>query len=354
MKQSMRNNPTKAPANPHDVAAQWMVEAEYGRLSKADEERLDAWLDADPAHARAWDDVHAATELARLNAADERIKAHRRAALALKPHRSGWSRLLLAASIAVIVLGGGLIALRDAGVGKEADVASNAPLKDPDTAVYRTAVGERSTVALPDGSFVTLDTNSVLKVAYNGKERGVQLLQGQALFDVAKHKGLDFRVYAGDRTITAVGTKFNVRLTGEGGAAAVKVALLEGVVTVRVKPPFGAPVSDKGEVTMAAGELLEVERAEPVRIVTADLERESSWRLGVVTFVDEPLSQAVAEMNRYTPRPIVIDDRELAARRISGTYRTGDPERFAEMIAEIFPVEVEHSADGAPILKSRH
>lgn len=355
MKRSMRTKSADAPADPHDVAARWMVKAEYDRLSKADEERLDAWLAADPANAQAWDDVHAATALAVRNAADERIKARRAEALALRPERSGWPRLLLAAGLGVVLLGGGLVAfqVREAGFGPEVSASRSAPTRNPNSAVYRTAIGERSTIALPDGSFVTLDTNSVLRVAYDGRERGVRLLRGQALFDVAKHKRLAFRVYAGDRTITAVGTKFNVRLSGEGRRTAVKVALLEGVVKVRGGPTFGVLASEKGEITMAAGELLEAERREPVRVAAADLDREASWRSGVVVFVDEPMTAAVAEMNRYATRPIVIADSGVASRRISGAYRTGDPERFAEMIAEVFPVEVDHSADGSPVLKSR-
>jgi transmembrane sensor len=355
MTRSMQKKPADASADPHNVAAQWMVKAEYGRLSQADEERLDAWLDADPAHAQAWEDVHAATDLAIRNAADERIKARRAEALALRPERSGWPALFLAASLGVVLLGGGLVAfqVQGGGVAPEVSVSTRSPSADPKSALYRTAIGERSTIALPDGSFVTLDTNSLLRVAYTGRERGVRLLRGQALFDVAKHRTPVFRVYAADRMITAVGTKFNVRLSGEGDGSAVKVTLLEGVVKVRPRPAFGMPLSDKGEVTMAAGELLDAERAAPVRVTAADLEREASWRSGIVVFIDEPMTSAVAEMNRYTARPIVIADGGVASRRISGAFRTGDPERFAEMIAEVFPIEVDHSAEGAPVLKSK-
>jgi len=218
---------------------------------------------------------------------------------------------------------------------------------------YQTLVGERLTVPLPDGSSVTLDTNSRIQVAYTDKERGVRLLQGQALFDVAKHQQRAFRVYAGDRTVTAVGTKFNVRLDGEGKAATVQVALLEGSVKVRAADAPRFLFASNGEVMMTAGEVLQAETDAPVKVVTADVEKEAGWRSGVVVFASEPLESAIREMNRYTDRPIRLADARFSASRISGAYRTGDPERFAATVAELLPLEVEHTEDGSPVLSPR-
>ena len=187
---------------------------------------------------------------------------------------------------------------------------------------------------------------SVLKVAYSDNERGVRLLRGQALFDVAKNKRVPFQVYAGDRRITAVGTVFDVRLVGER----VKVALVEGVVTVVRVAPAASPAPPQ-QVTMTAGEVLEAPPAAAMIVRTADIGRAVSWKDGVVVFDDQPLAEAVAELNRYTNRQVTLAEPSIGAYRVSGVFRTGDPERFAEAMAEVFPLDVEHRPDGSAELK---
>jgi transmembrane sensor len=251
----------------------------------------------------------------------------------------------------VVVLGSGaatVTAIKAPAASRFGAVAAGlAPTLPPSAALYRTAVGERSTVVLPDGSVATLNTDSVLKVAYNGRERGVRLLKGQALFEVAHNKKVPFQVYAGDRRVTAVGTVFDVRLQGER----VKVALVEGVVRVAsvAKP---APQVPREQVTMTAGEMLDAPPAAAMTVKLADTRRATSWREGVAVFDDVPLADAVAEMNRYTTHPVRLADARIGAYRVSGVFKTGDSERFAQSMAEVFPLAID-DAGGSPELKVR-
>lgn len=73
----------------------------------------------------------------------------------------------------------------------------------------------------------------------------------------------------------------------------------------------------------------------------------------MLVFNDTPLGEAVAEMNRYAAHPILLADPSLANLRISGVFKTGDPEHFAESVSEAFPVAIAHTPDGSPQLKSR-
>ena len=84
---------------------------------------------------------------------------------------------------------------------------------------------------------------------------------------------------------------------------------------------------------------------------TADSGRAVSWKDGVVVFDDQPLAEAVAELNRYTNRQVTLAEPSIGAYRVSGVFRTGDPERFAEAMAEVFPLDVEHRPDGSAELK---
>jgi transmembrane sensor len=344
----------QAPAHEtvHETAAAWLVREDSGRLGAEGNAALEAWLAEDPAHRAAYNAARDACDAAARHAADPQMMELRAAALAAGPDRSASLWRMAAGIVAgVMVLSSGLAtvtAIKAPAVSRIGAVAARfAPTLPAGAALYRTDVGERSTVVLPDGSVATLNTNSVLKVAYSGSERGVRLLKGQALFEVAHNKRVPFQVYAGDRRVTAVGTIFDVRLQGER----VKVALVEGVVKVAsITRP--APQAPREQVTMTAGEMLDAPRAAAMTVRVADTRRATSWRDGVVVFDDAPLADAVIEMNRYTTHPVVLADARIGTFRVSGVFKTGDPERFAQAMAEVFPLAVD-DAGGSPELKLR-
>jgi len=344
-----------APPSRHDIATEWLLRIERLPLSEVEQAELEAWLAADAGHQAAWRAVKLATALVDQNAGHDSMMALRAAALAAKPEtrfRRGWP---IAACLALaIASGASWLALGDrVSVAPGSNRASGAGYVATNAGAYATAVGERSTFSLSDGSTVTLDTNSELKVDYRAHERGVRLIRGQALFDVAKHNKAPFRVYAANQTVTAVGTRFNVRVDESGGAKSLHVALIEGVVKVSPRPFVGPPRPSAKDVTLSAGELMEVREGEPIKVAAADTDRLSSWRTGVLAFDDAPLNEAVAEMNRYTTRPIVLTSERLASYRLSGVFRTGDPRRFGETISELFPIEVSDGASGETLLSPR-
>jgi transmembrane sensor len=342
--------------NPRVTAAGWLERQEAGQLAAADQARLDAWLAADAEHARAYEAMARVYAVADEHAAEPEIMGLRQAALAARAsdRRPMW-RAAAAAGLAVAVgLGwSGVASLSGAPSATPSPIARVAEAlsasADPASAIYRTKVGERLTFNLPDGSVTTLNTDSILKVAYSDGERGVKLVRGQALFEVAKNKQVPFRVYAGDRRITAVGTVFDVRLDGRK----VKVALVEGVVRVAPAGPATVKGAPEQQVQMTAGEVLEAAPAAPMLVASADTRRSVAWKSGIVEFAGEPLSQAVAEINRYTNHPITIEDPAAGAYRVSGVFRTGEPELFAQMMTEVFPVEADTASDGAIVLKRR-
>jgi transmembrane sensor len=175
----------------------------------------------------------------------------------------------------------------------------------------------------------------------------VDLLQGQALFKVAKHLPAPFEVYAGDQRITALGTVFDVRLEPDR----VKVALLEGSVRVASASPTDS-AEPRREVVLDPGQALE-QRGSIVRVSDINPKRTNSWIDGVLDFDDEPLASAVAEVNRYSEHKIILEGAEIRALRISGIFTTGDTERFAQTMAELFSLDVAHDTSGRIILSRR-
>jgi transmembrane sensor len=334
---------------PQLAAAHWITREDAGLMTPEALAARDEWLAEHPDHVAAYDTARQRIDRFDTMATDPRILALCASALVNRRRRGAgvvW-RSAAALGAVVVLAGAGLVgAPRDRLATPLA--AAVEQVVHPGAPVYRTAVGERSTVTLPDGSVVTLNTDTVLRVAFTDQARGVRLVRGQALFEVAHGKRTPFEVYAGDRVVTATGTVFDVRIQGD----AVKVALVEGRVRVRRREP-AEPIGPRMEVSMSAGELLEARPAEPMRIQNVDVARETSWRSGMIVFDETPLREAVAELNRYSRAQLVLEDPTIAEFRVSGGFKTGDIDGFARTVDEILPVDRLSSPDGTIRLSAR-
>jgi transmembrane sensor len=343
----------KRPGQPEplsETAADWALRAERG-LSQQEEAKLEEWL-AIREHSQAFEDAVWALDAVQAHAGSSELMAMREAALAKAPERSsrfGWiagaGGLAAAAAAALLWIGTGTGPVEQL----QGPRGATTEMASAESGSYRTGVGERSAVVLPDGSVATLDTDSQLKVAYSGSERGVVLIKGQALFEVAKGRRRPFQVYAGGQRITAVGTTFNVKLVKDR----VQVSMVEGVVKVRpvkASAERGAPLQ---ELTLRAGESLVAEPERPASIKAVDASQVAVWRGGLLVFEDERLSDAIAEINRYTDKPIRLADASVGEYRVTGVFKTNDPNRFASAMSEVFPVEVERRSDGSQLIKAQ-
>lgn len=220
---------------------------------------------------------------------------------------------------------------------------------------YSTAVGGMETISLADGSRVTLNTDTHIRVDFRDKERRVELSKGEAFFVVAKDAARPFVVYADNKRVTAVGTRFSVRrdaddiqvVVTEGRVKLEQVLVipqLENLVGVSVPPPR---LLTAGAVARTAkSDVLVQERSAP------DAEQLLSWRSGYLVFEGTPLADAVAEFNRYNIRKIVIDDPSLAALRIGGNFRANNTDAFIWLLKSGFHVQVAEE-DGRIVLNTR-
>lgn len=229
--------------------------------------------------------------------------------------------------------------------------------------VYETGLGERRALTLDDGSTVSLDAKSRVRVRYDQDQRMVYLLRGQARFDVAKDAGRPFRVRVAGQTVVALGTQFNVDLLGGD----VLVSMIEGHVAVTgIKVPVGRqreenPSSEieKSDVSgsrnggfgatspapvieLKAGEGLHVRaNSEAVVLPQIDIGRAIAWQAGKMYFDNEPLVSAAERMNRYSQLQIVVDP-AVAVLGVSGVFNAGDSSAFVEAVSTYFPVQVDH------------
>lgn len=220
-----------------------------------------------------------------------------------------------------------------------------------DRDLYVTGVGEQRLVVLDDGSRLTLNTGTALRVDLDAARRSVTVERGEALFEVAKDPGRPFVVHAGESEVEALGTVFTVRYAAmsEPTADRLAVTLIEGRVAVRPVEQ-GGDATPVGVVTMGAGDRVRVGgavvgRGAPaeVRVDRPDVDQITAWRRRQVVFDDDLLPQAVAEMNRYSRTPIVLlDGSGLEGLRVSGLYGTGDAEGFANAVANLHGLQVRH------------
>ena len=204
-----------------------------------------------------------------------------------------------------------------------------------------TGAAEQRTVILSDGTQVSLNARSHLLVKYDDRTRQVTLAQGEAYFNVAKHQPRPFVVLLGARKVIALGTAFEVRREDTTGST-FAVTLVEGSVAIEPRAWPDALPSDPapGLTLLTPGQRLQVAADVPDRIDLPSLDRVTAWQKGQLIFDDASLREAAHEFNRYGTRKIIIGTAVPATLRVGGVFRIGDPESFAQAMANAYPLRI--------------
>jgi len=225
---------------------------------------------------------------------------------------------------------------RSAAVVAAAAIAGTAfylATRDPGTETYATNIGSRKTLSLPDGSQIELNTNTILRIS-KADNRRIWLDRGEAFFQVVHNSNHPFTVDIGQRRITDLGTKFDVR----HDETHLKISVLEGSVSLASKTDnTQSLILTRGDSVIGNGNSLKVKNAPP-QLVTDEL----GWRRGVLVFDNITLAEAASEFNRYTENKIVVGDPKAANLRIVGTFPTDGVEGFLDVAKHILKVRVEH------------
>lgn len=303
-------------------ASKWVVRRDAG-LAPDQQREFDSWIAADARHhgayvraQAAWYDTDRVTALAHPSAmAQERESSDRRPITA--------RFLAIAASIGALAI-----------------IATATWLTaSPSGETYASEIGEVRRIELSDGSGLILNTNTRATVRYKDTQRDITLDRGEALFNVAHDTSRPFVVRANNILVRAVGTAFTVRVDD----TRTDVVVTEGTVDVMREGASGTQtiqrVTANHRVMLASGE----SRPDIETVAPEVMERELAWRDGMVAFAGEPLSVAVAEINRHSRHRIHIDDPTLAARPVIGIFHANDAEAFASAAAVTFGARVEHA-----------
>jgi transmembrane sensor len=209
---------------------------------------------------------------------------------------------------------------------------------------YETAIGEQRLIRLDDGSRVRINTDSKLRVRLTDDRRRIELVRGQAFFEVAHDPARPFIVSADGAEVRAVGTRFDVHRT-DGD---VLVLLAEGMVRVRDRD-----AENRTGVLLTPGQAIWVGPGRSPKPETIDVEAATSWTSGHLTFRDTPLREAITEINRYSSHGIDLDDGDMAAVRVNGVFETGDVKAFVTAVTTLFPLRAMPAANGRTRLVGR-
>jgi transmembrane sensor len=210
-----------------------------------------------------------------------------------------------------------------------------------------TVVGEQRSMTLEDGTHVTLNTATRLKLAYESSVRQVVLESGEALFEVAKDPHRPFVVTVADREVTALGTSFIVRHENERTA----VTLVEGKVIVASRGSSAGNARDAGRAItiLQPGERLTFDAHAHPTLDRPALEKVRAWERRQAAFQNTSLLDAIEEMNRYSKKKLVIGDSTAAAVRVSGIFRVGESEIFALALRNTYPLRIAEQGDSLVI-----
>ncbi len=330
------NNPADDPIA--QAAADWVARNDRG-LSAEEEIAFSIWLAADERHADAFEQHE--TVWRKLDGLTP-LPASSGAVIAdVRTRERGPALWWWAAAAAVFVLSSFFLWPSDS--------------KPAEAVAYATVLGERREVVLPDGSVAQLNTDSRLEIVFSGDERAVRLLRGEAFFQVAKDRARPFRVRVDGMYVTAVGTEFNVRCSSDRN----DVIVTEGRVEVTVKP-FASDAAHGPSIQLDAGQRVVARKPTggdwKMGVPTIELEenaRALAWRTGRLEFEDAPLSDVVAEFNRYHALQLVMGDSDLADMRVGGSFRTENIDGFIQVLEGSFGLKANRDARTITLVKAK-
>ena len=297
-------------------AAAWLVRLQSDERRAEDIAGFQTWTAADPSHAAAFEAVSATWDITGGIPRDMRGS--------VRPPSVSRRCAVLAAAGAVLAAGAGAVYLRA--------TRGNS---------YQTEVGEQKHIILSDGSRLFLDTNTRLEVDFNNNQRAANLLFGRVNFRVVDDPWRPFIVSASNSKILAAASALDVSRDG----AQISVLVIQGAAEIQ-RPDFQA-------TKLLAGERFMTVASEEGQKDRPNLAPLLAWQTGQAIFENGRLSDAVAEMNRYSTTKLTIVGSDIGELRISGIYSVGDNLSFANSVSRLLPVKIVQEDGRIDILPDR-
>lgn len=206
----------------------------------------------------------------------------------------------------------------------------------------KTTLGEQHTSVLEDGTAVEINTQSQLHIAYSRASRRVEVVSGEAYFNVRQDPLRPFIVAVGEHEVRAIGTEFNVYKRKTDSV----VTVAEGVIELAARGSAG-----QGPVRLRAGQQAIIEgNSIVVDASSQQLDQALAWRKNQLISLGEPLRSVIEEINRYNEQKIILNDSGLQDRKVSGVFSVHNPELIVKFLEESSSVSVSREPGGSWLL----
>jgi transmembrane sensor len=331
----------------HLAAADWFVRLRSTEVSLEETLAWQSWLHENPLNAQAFARIEEISDLMRHVAAPppaslrELSRDRYDASVPIKNWKRtrmrGRSWLTLGAAASVVTAALGFAFFRTTA----------------ESTIFATAIGETSHVRLSDGSVIALGGDTQIRVALSKNLRAIELTRGEALFKVAKDGARPFKVSAGNATIIAVGTEFNVERDSDRAVVSVTEGRVEvkpdaGLLPVSLlqgfKPKLRSVHVDAGQQTTAGRAGVE----EPTKME----EPATGWQIGHLAFRLQPLRYVLEDVNRYAHKPIVLENENMGSLVITGTVERENIDGWVKSLEHAFDLDATEEA-GQIVLRAR-
>ena len=327
-------------------AADWIAAIERG-LTGEEEQELARWLSLSRANyqlfielAELWDNMEVLSRLSDLFPESQPARRY--------PSNRVLSVSALAASVVAGIFLFAAVQMQDIAIRQFTPVT--------DSHSYDTAVGEYATHQLSDGSTITLNTNSRVRVNYTASERLLMLDRGEIHVKVAHDSDRPLSVAVGSKVVRAVGTEFNVEITED---QSLELVVTDGVVMVGVLDasdegassdtpkllPQSSTIVGAGEQVLILANDQNTDSIKPESIERDEIAVKLSWREGNLIFRGESLEEAVYEVGRYTAVEFVFLDEETREVRVAGLFKAGDVEGLLAALRNHFNIAYERQGE---------
>ena len=288
-----------------EQAIDWVLTLDGNEPSSAEQEKFESWLAQSSQHAKAF-------------AQARQLYGEAGAALTIDPDktkkriRTGSSSLALYSLIAGLLIATPFVP--DWLIHLRADLVSS--------------TNQMPSHTLADGSLLHMNGDTALVESFEGTERQIILLQGEAFFDVESDKSKPFVVLSGKGRIEVLGTDFNVNRIGDR----TEVTVTESVVRVS---------AGKNDVTLTEGMRVSYDDAGNMgQVETMPEGTETPWRSGLLIFEDRKLSWVLEEIDRHLPGQVIIASQQTADRVVSGSFDLSDPTQALAGFADAFGLKM--------------
>lgn len=207
---------------------------------------------------------------------------------------------------------------------------------DPAPLSVATAPGRSRVLTLDDGSVLTLNGGSRVRVQLREQRREVALEAGEVFFKVAHDAQRPFEVTLGPTRVRVLGTVFNLARDG----ATSELSVYSGRVEI---------VSGQARQVLTKGARIDAEAGRLGALAGFDPEA-GDWRAGWLQTSGIALSRLVERLNRGSTRPIVITDPAVRRLQVSGRFRLDHPEQTLAHLTQLYPLRIQRNADGITLV----